>query len=174
MSSIFDLQFLLCTSHFILFLLLICFLFFLLTCFLPFFFFLYTPLNLSCVLSHPSDYFRDVYRVLCHAAECLVSSPTDKERLPAMWRDLLRVSACMHIHVYVLTHKCTYIFAHFVLFSSSVLSPYPFLFASYDYHFLNSLLILLNYLFLHIGVLQYASTLSLRWKYGILCRIRSK
>ena len=41
---------------------------------------------------------RDVYRVLCHAAECLVSSPTDKERLPAMWRDLLRVFFNMPVH----------------------------------------------------------------------------
>ena len=42
--------------------------------------------------STPLTYHRDVYRVLCHAAECLVSSSTEKERLPALWRDLLRVS----------------------------------------------------------------------------------
>ena len=41
---------------------------------------------------------RDVYRVLCHAAECLVSSPTDKERLPALWRDLLRVFFNLPVH----------------------------------------------------------------------------
>ena len=76
--------------------------------------------TLTFFFSSSSSYHRDVYRVLCHAAECLVSSPTDKERLPAMWRDLLRVSTVLyrctcvkgclcvcvwHVHLRVRTHK---------------------------------------------------------------------
>lgn len=35
---------------------------------------------------------KDVYKIICHAAECTPSlSPFDKERIAALWRDLLRV-----------------------------------------------------------------------------------
>lgn len=34
---------------------------------------------------------RDMYRLMCHAAEATISSQADKERLAALWRDLLRV-----------------------------------------------------------------------------------
>jgi len=34
---------------------------------------------------------RDIYRIICHAVETTVSSSSDKERLAALWRDLLRV-----------------------------------------------------------------------------------
>ena len=39
-----------------------------------------------------------MYRLLCHAAENQATSHADKERLPAMWRDLLRVFFNMPVH----------------------------------------------------------------------------
>lgn len=37
------------------------------------------------------DIHRDIYLIVCHAAETTLSSANDKERLAALWRDLLRV-----------------------------------------------------------------------------------
>jgi paired amphipathic helix protein Sin3a len=34
---------------------------------------------------------RDVYRIMCHAAEASIASSAEKERLAALWRDFLRV-----------------------------------------------------------------------------------
>jgi paired amphipathic helix protein Sin3a len=45
------------------------------------------------VLSYPHDHHlvhRDIYRIICHAAESTLSNPSDKERLAALWRDLIR------------------------------------------------------------------------------------
>ena len=38
---------------------------------------------------------RDMLRLFSHAAEVTLQSPNDKERLSALWRDLLRVGAAM-------------------------------------------------------------------------------
>jgi paired amphipathic helix protein Sin3a len=37
---------------------------------------------------------RDIYRLLCHAVEHSISNQLDKERIPSLWRDLLRVIFC--------------------------------------------------------------------------------
>lgn len=34
---------------------------------------------------------RDIYRIVCHAAETHLHPASDRERLAALWRDLLRV-----------------------------------------------------------------------------------
>lgn len=34
---------------------------------------------------------RDIYRIVCHAAETTIASVNDRERLAALWRDLIRV-----------------------------------------------------------------------------------
>jgi hypothetical protein len=42
--------------------------------------------------SHDSHLLhRDIYRILCHAAETALHSSSDRERLAALWRDLIRV-----------------------------------------------------------------------------------
>lgn len=41
---------------------------------------------------------RDIYRILCHAAECSLPASSDKERLVALWRDLLRVFFNIPVH----------------------------------------------------------------------------
>lgn len=41
---------------------------------------------------------RDIYRIMCHAAETTVASSVDKERLAALWRDLLRVFFNVPVH----------------------------------------------------------------------------
>jgi paired amphipathic helix protein Sin3a len=46
------------------------------------------------VLSYPHEFHlvhRDIYRIVCHAAETSLASASDKERLSALWRDLLRM-----------------------------------------------------------------------------------
>ena len=53
------------------------------------------------VLNYENDahlVHRDVYRVMCHAAESTLSSSADKERLAALWRDLLRVFFNVPVH----------------------------------------------------------------------------
>jgi len=41
--------------------------------------------------SHEYDVHRDIYRLLCHAAETTTATPFDKERQAALWRDMFRV-----------------------------------------------------------------------------------
>lgn len=41
---------------------------------------------------------QDVYRVICHAMEATGCSPNDKERIAALWRDLLRVFFNMPVY----------------------------------------------------------------------------
>jgi len=51
-------------------------------------------MNPQIVMSYANDshlIHRDIYRIICHAVETTVSSSSDKERLAALWRDLLRV-----------------------------------------------------------------------------------
>ena len=51
--------------------------------------------NPQLTMSYRTDHHmihRDIYRLLSHATENIVTSHTDKERIPALWRDLLRVS----------------------------------------------------------------------------------
>lgn len=52
----------------------------------------------NLVLDYDNDahlIHRDIYRIMCHAAEHTLSSSSDKERLAALWRDLLRVSTIL-------------------------------------------------------------------------------
>lgn len=41
---------------------------------------------------------RDIYNILCHAAEHSLASHNDRERLAALWRDLLRVFFNLPVH----------------------------------------------------------------------------
>lgn len=53
------------------------------------------------VLSYANDahlVHRDIYRIMCHAAETTLHSSADKERLAALWRDLLRVFFNVPVH----------------------------------------------------------------------------
>ena len=53
------------------------------------------------VLTYDNDahlVHRDIYRIMCHAAETTVASSVDKERLAALWRDLLRVFFNVPVH----------------------------------------------------------------------------
>lgn len=53
------------------------------------------------VLSYSNDahlVHRDIYRIMCHAAETTLTSSADKERLAALWRDLLRVFFNIPVH----------------------------------------------------------------------------
>lgn len=53
------------------------------------------------VLNYDNDahlVHRDIYRIMCHAAETTLTSSVDKERLAALWRDLLRVFFNIPVH----------------------------------------------------------------------------
>jgi len=57
-----------------------------------------TP-HIVLTYDHDADLVhRDIYRIMCHAAETTLSSNNDKERLAALWRDLLRVFFNIPLH----------------------------------------------------------------------------
>eukprot|EP00607_Mallomonas_marina_P001776 CAMPEP_0182437202 /NCGR_PEP_ID=MMETSP1167-20130531/84878_1 /TAXON_ID=2988 /ORGANISM="Mallomonas Sp, Strain CCMP3275" /LENGTH=1342 /DNA_ID=CAMNT_0024630025 /DNA_START=60 /DNA_END=4089 /DNA_ORIENTATION=- len=54
------------------------------------------------------DLLKDIYRIICHAAESVVISQSDRERVAAFWRDMLRVFFQMPVHyLYTTTASST-------------------------------------------------------------------
>jgi len=54
---------------------------------------LYEGMNPQVAASYRADMYgihRDVHRIICHAMEASISNVQDKERISALWRDLLR------------------------------------------------------------------------------------
>lgn len=59
-------------------------------------------MTVQLVLSFSAEHFsvhRDVYKIMCHAAEVSGITPAEKERLLSLWRDLLRVFFNIPVHL---------------------------------------------------------------------------